>query len=73
MTPITRIIMTLAPRVQAPSFQITQHLLRQVLSYSTITPTLPGARRIGMGIINERVTALLHYKNISHLLEAFLP
>lgn len=25
-----------------------------------------------MGIINERVTALLHYKNISHLLEAFL-
>lgn len=26
-----------------------------------------------MGIINEKVTALLHYKNISHLLEAFVP
>lgn len=58
----TRIIMTLAPMAQAPSFQITQHPLRQVLLYSAITPTLPGARRVGMGIINEKVTALLHYQ-----------
>lgn len=28
--------------------------------YPAITPTLPGARRVGMGIIIEKVTTLLH-------------
>lgn len=54
--------MTLAPMAQAPSWQILQHPSRQVLSYPAITPTLPGASRVGMGIIIEKVTALLPYQ-----------
>lgn len=36
-----------------PHCRITQHPLRQVLERPAITPTLPGARRVGMEIIKE--------------------
>lgn len=57
-----------------PPSRITQHLSRQVLEGPAITPTLPGARRLGKGIIKEEVDRpFFTTKNISFLLEALAP
>lgn len=56
-----------------PHCTITQHPLRQVLERPAITPTLPGARRVGMGIIKEEGDRPFFItENISHFLQASL-